>query len=142
MNTFVLTFWQIVLQVVTNILAFTVFYAQCGTHLYALWHPEVFLRHPEYCLDFRIQTDLGYFQGAFNCLTDAYVTALPAILIEHSRLSVKKKIGLAFLLCLSVVALAAAIGKTYEAKALSEVADYSCELNPNIQVFTNLSNLT
>lgn len=130
----------IVLQVVINILAFIVFYAQCGSRLHVLWHPEVLYAHPEYCMDVSIQTDLGYFQGAFNCLTDAYLTFLPALLIEHTKLSIKKKIGLAFLLCLSVAALTAAIGKTYEAKALSEVADYTCEYfieHPPLKISTD-----
>lgn len=116
----------IILQLVINMLAFIVFYAQCGDRLSVLWHPMEMVQHPEYCMDVSVQTDLGYFQGAFNCLTDAYLTFLPGLLIEHTKLSIKKKIGLACLLCLSIVALSAAIGKTYEAKALSEVADYSC----------------
>lgn len=117
----------IVGQVVVNLLAFALFYAQCGTHLDIFWTPSKVAMTPKYCWDVQIQTDLGYFQGAFNCLTDAYLTILPAILIEHSKLSLKKKIGMGLLLCLSVLALTAAIVKTYEAKALGEVADYSCE---------------
>lgn len=54
------------------------------------------------------------------------MTALPGVLIEHTRLTVKAKVGLAFLLCLSVLAMVASIVKTYEAKALSEVLDYTC----------------
>ncbi len=82
---------------------------------------------PLYCLDPKYQTDFGYFAGSFNCLTDAFLTILPAILIKHTRLSVKKKIGLAFLLCLSILALCAAIVKTFEAKWLSQVTDYTCK---------------
>lgn len=118
----------IVGQIVINLLAFVVFYAQCGKHLDIFWTPSKISMQPEYCMDVRIQTDLGYVQGAFNCVTDAYLTILPAILIDHTKLSMKKKVGLGFLLCLSVLALTAAIVKTYEAKALSEVADYSYDL--------------
>lgn len=117
----------IVLQVIVNLLAFIMFYAQCGLHLDIFWTPSRLPDQATYCMDVKIQTDLGYFQGAINCLTDAYMTVLPAILIEHTKLSIKKKIGLAFLLCLSILALTAAIVKTYEAKALSQVADYSCK---------------
>lgn len=116
-------------QIIANIVAFIVFYAQCGTRIELLWaiDPSEFALRREVCMDVDVQKILGYGLGAFNCLTDAYMTILPAILIEHSRLSLKRKIGLAFLLCLSVLALAAAIVKTYEAKALSEVSDYSCK---------------
>jgi len=103
------------------------FYAQCGTQLDIFWTTSKALLWMTECLPPYIQTDLGYFQGSFNCLTDVYLTVLPGILIEHSRLSLKRKISVALLLCLSVLALVAAIVKTYEAKALSEVMDYTCE---------------
>ena len=121
----------IVLQLVINLLAFVMFYAQCGTQLSIFWTPSEIALVSDHCLEPRIQTDLGYFQGAFNCLTDAYLTILPAILIDHTKLSMKKKVGLGFLLCLSILALTAAVVKTYEAKALSEVTDYSCKNNPS-----------
>lgn len=120
------TFAFIALQIIINMLAFIMFYVQCGTHLDVFWDLSKMKMQPEVCLEARIQTDLGYFQGAFNCLTDLYLTVLPGILIEHTKLSIKKKIGLALLLCLSILALAASIVKTYEARALSNVLDYSC----------------
>lgn len=121
-------------QIIANLLAFIIFYAQCGTRIDLLWGitPAKLVLRRQICMNVEVQKILGYGLGAFNCLTDAYMTILPAILIEHSRLSLKRKIGLAFLLCLSVLALAAAIVKTYEAKALSEVSDYSCKhFNPS-----------
>jgi hypothetical protein len=36
-------------------------------------------------------------------MTDVFLTILPGVLIEHTRLSLKNKIGLAFLLCLSIL---------------------------------------
>ncbi|KAK5162881.1 uncharacterized protein LTR77_011138 [Saxophila tyrrhenica] len=114
-------------QLVFNIAAVIFFLSQCGSHLSALIesnYDELAL----YCLDPRYQTDFGYFVGAFNCLTDAFLTVLPATLISHTRLSFRKKIGLALLLCLSILALAAAVVKTYEAKALSEISDYTYDL--------------
>lgn len=80
----------------------------------------------ETCLDLQVQTDFGYFAGSFNVLTDAFLTLLPAVLIVHARLTTRKKFTLALMLCLSVLALVAAIVKTYEAKLLSSVVDYSC----------------
>lgn len=123
------TTWAfIVLQVAVNITTLVAFYCQCGGQLDIMWNPAKAALHQSYCLNPKIQTDLGYFQGTFNTLTDAYLTALPAILIEHSGLSLRKKIGLAFLLCLSVLALIASAVKTYEAKALSENTDFTCML--------------
>lgn len=113
-------------QLLLNISAVTFFYSQCGTHLHVLTNID-YAGVKQYCLNPAYQTDYGYFVGAFNCLTDAFLTVLPAILINHTRLTMKRKIGLGLLLCLSIVALAAAITKTYEAKALSEVSDYTCK---------------
>ncbi|KAK3686623.1 hypothetical protein LTR37_019645 [Vermiconidia calcicola] len=120
----------ITLQALFNIASVIAFYAQCGTHLSVYWTPSEALTLQKYCWDPTIQTKLGYFVGAFNCLTDAFLTILPAVLIEHTRLSLKKKLGLAFLLCLSVVALVASIVKTYEAVALSSLIDYTYDLAP------------
>ena len=50
-----------------------------------------------------LQTDYGYFQGSFNTVTDAFLTLMPAVLIQHTSRSLKTKIGLAFLLCLSAM---------------------------------------
>ena len=113
-------------QLLFNLSAMTFFYSQCGTHLGVMMNVD-YEKVTKYCLNPVYQTDYGYFVGAFNCLTDAFLTILPAILINHTRLSIKRKLGLALLLCLSIVALAAAITKTYEAKALSQPSDYTCE---------------
>ena len=116
----------IVLQVLVNVSSVIAFYAQCDSNLDLYWTPSKASMMPEYCWDPTVQTKLGYFTGSFNCLTDAFLTILPAVLIEHTKLSMKKKIGLGCLLCLSVLALAASIVKTYAVKALSQVSDYTC----------------
>lgn len=116
----------IALQSIVNSATIILFYTQCGTELDVFWSSQPALIF-ERCLDLRIQTDFGYFAGSFNVLTDAYLTLLPAILITHSRLTKRQKITLALMLCLSVLALVAAIVKTYEAKLLSSIIDYSCE---------------
>lgn len=92
-------------QVAINVTAIVVFYTQCGTHLNLLWTLTKAARekYVEVCENPYTQTDYGYFQGSFNTLTDAFLTALPAVLIEHTRLSVRAKIALSFLLCLSVL---------------------------------------
>ena len=117
----------IVLQAITNIGSVISFYTQCGAHLEVFWTPSEQKLAPLYCFDPVVQTKSGYAVGAFNCLTDAFLTVLPAILIDHTKLSLKRKLGLACLLCLSVAALAAAVVKTYFMKSFSEVTDYTCK---------------
>ncbi|KAK5124860.1 hypothetical protein LTR85_001050 [Meristemomyces frigidus] len=122
----------IFLQLAVNISTIIVFYTQCGRQMDMMWKTAVTgntALYYETCENPMIQTDYGYFQGAFNTVTDAFLTALPAILIEHTRLSFKTKFGLSLLLCLSVLAMIASIVKTYYAKALSEQLDYTWSLS-------------
>lgn len=91
------------LQLVVNVSALAFFYSQCGTQLDTLWNPKKEDMYFSVCLNADYQTDYGYAAGAFNTLTDAFLTALPAVLIKHTRMSPKTKLGLVFLLCLSVL---------------------------------------
>ncbi|KAK1057140.1 hypothetical protein LTR12_001149 [Friedmanniomyces endolithicus] len=146
--------WPVVLfvagQLLVNISAIIVFYSQCSSHLSLLWTclsstanlAEFFAT----CSNPVLQTDYGYFQGSFNTVTDAFLTLMPAVLIQHTSRSLKTKIGLAFLLCLSAMyeiqtpplsqtmlishssAMIASIVKTYYSKALSEPLDYTYDL--------------
>lgn len=93
----------LVLQLAVNVSVVLVFYTQCGPELDIMWDPAKEDMYNKKCEDPKVQTDYGYFQGSFNTLTDAFLTALPALLIEHTRLSLRTKIGLAFLLCLSIL---------------------------------------
>ncbi|KAK5131242.1 hypothetical protein LTR08_001211 [Meristemomyces frigidus] len=100
-----LPIWIIIfLQLAVNICTVVVFYTQCGDRLDLLWagneNPAEYFANCEVA---SVQTNFGYFQGAFNTVTDAFLTALPALLIEHTRLPTRTKIGLSFLLCLSVL---------------------------------------
>lgn len=93
----------IVLQVLVNVVGVIFFYTQCGTHFSNLWDSTSEAQFAERCQNPIYQTDYGYLMGGVNTLTDLFLTILPAVLIERTRLSVKSKIGLAFLLCLSIV---------------------------------------
>lgn len=119
---------SIALQVLVNCLGVILFYVQCGRNLDTFWTITKQINYEEYCWDPEVQTKYQYVMGSFNTVTDFFLAVLPAILIEHTRLSRKSKIGLAFLLCLSILAMAASIVKTYEAKVLSQVTDYSYNL--------------
>lgn len=91
----------IVLQLVVNCVGITVFYTQCGSHLRVYWDITLQEDFHEWCLPVKVQTKVGYVMGAFNVVTDAFLAAFPAVLIEQTRLSRKTKIGLWCLLCLS-----------------------------------------
>ena len=95
----------IALQFIINVVAIIVFFTQCGNQLDILWSEDLgnLAKFLTVCEDPMIQTDLGYFQGAFNTLTDAFLTIMPAILIKHTMLSARAKVGLYALLCLSVL---------------------------------------
>ncbi|KAH9827507.1 hypothetical protein Tdes44962_MAKER09686 [Teratosphaeria destructans] len=122
----------IVLQFLVNVAGIILFFTQCGSRLYVIWDPAKEYLYFDVCMDAKIQTNFQYANGAFNTVTDFYLTLLPAILIEHTRLSLRNKIGLACLLCLSVLAMIASIVKTYEARVLSEIIDYTYDLTPYI----------
>jgi len=121
----------IALQFIINVVTIIVFFTQCGNQLEILWSEDLgnLAKFLTVCKDPIIQTDLGYFQGAFNTLTDAFLTIMPAVLIKHTMLSVRAKIGLYALLCLSILALVASIVKTYEARVLHKVLDYTYDLS-------------
>ena len=87
-----------VLQAVINIVCLVMIYTQCGTHVSALWGATT-----AKCLSPLVQTNFGYFQSAFNSLSDAFLTVLPAIVILRLQVTTPVKIGLVFLLCLSVL---------------------------------------
>ncbi|GIZ39126.1 hypothetical protein CKM354_000251700 [Cercospora kikuchii] len=119
---------SIFMQAAINIIGVIVFYSQCGSEVDAFWKLEKQLRFDEICWNPRIQTDYGYFMGSWNTVTDFYLAVLPAILIHHSTMSLKRKVGVAALLCLSFLAMASSIVKTYEAKVLSVFSDYTYSL--------------
>lgn len=93
----------IFLQAAVNLTGVIVFYSQCGSNLDAFWIPEKELHYNDFCWSPSIQTHYGYFMGSFNTITDAFLTILPAILVKHTKLSTKSKIGVALLLCLSIL---------------------------------------
>lgn len=116
-----------VTQVIVNVTSAILIYAQCGTHLSALWTfnvPEVVA----HCWNFKIQTDWGYLAGSINSTTDLFLTIFPAVIVSFSSLTIKSRLGLICLLCLSFLAMIASIIKTIEAKMLSQFTDYTYDL--------------
>ena len=86
------------LQLAINIVCIVMIYTQCGVHVKALWGEETAV-----CLSHDVQTDYGYFQSAFNSLSDLYLTVLPAYIVWKLQLKTPVKAGIAALLCLSIL---------------------------------------
>lgn len=53
----------VALQLIVNIGAVIVFYAQCGTHDYIIWSDKIWAEYHRYCWEPIIQTNYGYFSG-------------------------------------------------------------------------------
>lgn len=77
------------------------------THLLLLFD-LVFYRDPV------IQTNYGYFMGILNTLTDVWLAILPAVLVHRTKMRLRRKIGVAGLLCLGLWASVASGVKTVE----------------------------
>lgn len=141
--------WTVmILQVLINVTSILVLFLQCGKQLDIIWNPAKAALLTEVCWNPDIQSDYNYFAGSFNTVTDLFLTILPAVIIHHTKMSLRAKLGLAFLLCLSVLyastlselarfiayaayrAMIASIVKTYEARVLSEYLDYTCTSLP------------
>ncbi|KAF2149765.1 hypothetical protein K461DRAFT_323301 [Myriangium duriaei CBS 260.36] len=121
-----------IVQVLFNVISVILIYAQCGTHLARLWSFDVsVITHK--CLNFKIQTYWNYIAGSVNTLTDLFLTVLPAVIVSFSSLTLKSRIGLICLLCLSFVAMIASIKRTVEAKMLSQFTDYTYDLCDYVQ---------
>ncbi|CAD0019413.1 unnamed protein product, partial [Aureobasidium pullulans] len=119
----------IVLQVLINVTAAILLLSTCGSHLEDLWMLNIGA-YFKYCLDIDIQSNYAYFAGAFNTLTDLFLTIQPAILIMHTKMRMGNKVGVASLLCLSIIAMIAAIVRTVAAHTLSDISDYTYDLTP------------
>ncbi|THZ01875.1 hypothetical protein D6C92_00952 [Aureobasidium pullulans] len=119
----------IVLQVLINVTAAILLLSTCGSHLEDLWMLNIGA-YFKYCLDIDIQSNYAYFAGAFNTLTDLFLTIQPAILIMHTKMRMGNKVGVASLLCLSIIAMIAAIVRTVAAHTLSDISDYTYYLTP------------
>ncbi|CZT16555.1 uncharacterized protein RCC_02389 [Ramularia collo-cygni] len=120
----------IVFQLALNVTGIIVLFTQCGRTLDHVWEGEQSSNYYDFCSNPTMQTYLKYAVGAGNASTDLYLAILPAILISHTKTSLKAKLGMASLLCLSALALVAASAKTYEAKVLQNITDFTFTLVP------------
>ncbi|KAL2013973.1 hypothetical protein VTN00DRAFT_1498 [Thermoascus crustaceus] len=115
----------IVLQVVANVLAIIVMYAQCSP-VSRIWDPT----KPGSCWSPKIQSDIGFLQGTVNSLTDLLLTVIAITLCISLNIRVCAKISLTMIMSLGMVAMAASIVKTIELKNLESNDDFTYATGP------------
>lgn len=87
---------------------FFFFFRKRSLLIFFFFFDLVFYRDPV------IQTNYGYFMGILNTLTDVWLAILPAVLVHRTKMRLRRKIGVAGLLCLGLWASVASGVKTVE----------------------------
>lgn len=73
------------------------------------------LQYSDYCCaNVLLQTDMEHVVGVVNTATDLYLAELPALIIDHIKMTAKAMLRLASLLSLSVLAKIASGAKAYD----------------------------
>ncbi|KAL2823545.1 hypothetical protein BDW59DRAFT_163123 [Aspergillus cavernicola] len=100
----------IVLQVVINAIPIIMQFTLCRP-LSGMWDP---FEHRQACRAGKIVQQYGFFQGAFNALTDLILIVTGLLVIIHLKLRLQTKVALCVILSLSSLAMIAAILKTIQ----------------------------
>ncbi|KAK4870813.1 hypothetical protein LT330_000050 [Penicillium expansum] len=108
-------------QLVTNVVIVVCLYAQC-TNVVLLWDEGA---GSGSCWNPNVQTYLGYAHSAFNAVTDLFLTFFPAYMIRNLQMNTRRKVGVAVLLGLSILAFIAVILKIVKLAALANRGDYT-----------------
>ncbi|KAF8854037.1 hypothetical protein BDZ45DRAFT_628217 [Acephala macrosclerotiorum] len=111
-------------QVLFNALTIILLYAQCGNHAEALWNPNLGVK----CWSPLVQRDFGFFQSAWNSLTDLFLTILPATIVWNLNLGRMQKLGVFMLLGLSLFAFIESVIKCDMIKELGPGVDITWRL--------------
>ncbi|KGO42976.1 hypothetical protein PEXP_027250 [Penicillium expansum] len=106
---------------VTNVVIVVCLYAQC-TNVVLLWDEGA---GSGSCWNPNVQTYLGYAHSAFNAVTDLFLTFFPAYMIRNLQMNTRRKVGVAVLLGLSILAFIAVILKIVKLAALASRGDYT-----------------
>ncbi|KAL2826467.1 hypothetical protein BDW59DRAFT_179574 [Aspergillus cavernicola] len=110
--------WTLIgLQVVINIIPIILQFTQCDP-VSALWNPLQLLSS---CQGAVVVQRYGYFQGAFNALTDLILIMIGLAVIVSLKMRLSNKIVLASILSLSLLAMIAAILKTTQIRIMNTV---------------------
>ncbi|KAF2148577.1 hypothetical protein K461DRAFT_324883 [Myriangium duriaei CBS 260.36] len=112
-----------VLQVVFNVLVVIQLLGQCGKNISAMWDPAV--EAIATCQSPLVETNIGYVQSSINSACDLILTVLPFMVVSQLHLSMRTKIGLAGLLCLSMFAFVASLIKAVSIKNLAVRNNFS-----------------
>ncbi|KAL4802185.1 hypothetical protein BDV18DRAFT_164360 [Aspergillus unguis] len=108
--------WVLIgLQVITNVVPCILQYTQCDP-VDALWDP---MRLIDYCQGATVVMKFGYFQGAFNALTDLLLIIIGLAVILRLKMHRSNKLVLCSILSLSLLAMVAAILKTVQLRLLN-----------------------
>ncbi|KAH8594902.1 hypothetical protein B0O99DRAFT_623894 [Bisporella sp. PMI_857] len=116
-------FWQ---SLVVNALTLILIYVQCED-VQTLWDHA---GHPGSCWSPNVQTYTGFAQGALNSATDLILTILPMAIFWKLQMTIRLKIGLGFLLGLSIFAFVACIIKTVQLQSLGQRGDFTFNTVP------------
>ncbi|OJI95839.1 hypothetical protein ASPVEDRAFT_35148 [Aspergillus versicolor CBS 583.65] len=108
--------WVLVgLQLVINIIPCILQFTQCQPAS-ALWDPLSLIQK---CQGAVVVQKYGYFQGAFNALTDLILTVIGLVVILSLKTHRSNKIALCSILSLSLLAMIAAILKTVQIRIMN-----------------------
>ena len=94
-------------NVLPNLVMVIILLAACGDHITNIWS----LKPNRHCLSDGVQVGFSYFQCVCNTILDLVLALIPAWLVWHMHLSRNIKIGLTFLMSLSLLAACASILK-------------------------------
>ncbi|KAL4783727.1 hypothetical protein BJX76DRAFT_348388 [Aspergillus varians] len=107
--------WVLIgLQVIINIIPCVLQFTQCKP-VSALWDPVNLISK---CQNAVVVQQLGYFQGAFNAMTDLILTIIGLAVILSLKTHRSNKIILCSILSLSLLAMVAAILRTVQIRSL------------------------
>ncbi|KAB8297769.1 hypothetical protein EYC80_001570 [Monilinia laxa] len=126
-------FWA---QFILNVIVVITLYVQCQD-IRALWDQSVITT----CWPGSYQTKIGYAHTAWNGFTDLFLTFLPATMLWSLQINRRTKIGLVFLLSLSLLAFVGLIMKIVYLGVLADRGDYTYNTVPFfiwVQVESNL----
>ncbi|KAL3457440.1 hypothetical protein BJX64DRAFT_17821 [Aspergillus heterothallicus] len=107
--------WVIGLQVVINLIPIVLQFTQCKP-VAALWDPY---QIQTACRDAVVVMRYGFFQGAFNALTDLGLIVIALLVTVHLKLRLQTKIALCAILSLSSLAMIATILKTIQLQLMN-----------------------
>ena len=127
----------IALQILVNSVSVVLFLSQCGTHVTALWNTQA--PGAEHCLQRKVAADFDYFQGALNTLVDLVLTIIPRSIVIRLQLRPRIKVGLIFLLGLSLLAFVGSIIRTYKLSVVINSQDFTYALAP-FAIWYNIEN--